>query len=447
MKTFAHGIHTYDAKDLTANLAIKRLPISPRLILLLSQHIGSPAKPIVKEGEQISYGQVIAEASAHCSAPIHAPVTGIVKSIAQAINQAGKLAPAIFIEPDKDFIANESYDAQNSTSKVYPPVDDVLAKLSREDILARLKDSGLVGLGGAAFPTHVKFYIPENKKVDTLIINACECEPFLTSDYRIMLEYTDWLILGIKFAMKALGIHRAIIGIEDNKPEAITILNARINSEIKLEVCKTKYPQGAEKMLIKALLNREVPTAGLPLDVGVVCANVSTITALAYLISNNVGLTKRVVTVTGDGIEKVGNYLIPFGTPLSFILEHVGLKTDTYEVLFGGPMMGSAVMYLGTPTTKGTGGIVVLKRPNLTKQLAYNKINPCIRCGECLNVCPMHLNPSQLGRLGHAKHYQEMSEKYHLFDCFECGCCTYVCTAAIPLVQQFRVAKQILRKK
>ncbi|MGI6525343.1 MAG: electron transport complex subunit RsxC [Bdellovibrionota bacterium] len=437
-KTFSHGIHPEDKKEITADKAIERLPYPPRIILFLSQHIGKPAKAVVNVGDEVTQGMMVAEADGIVSAPIFSPVNGVVKALANALDQDGKLAPAIFIEPSAE------------PAKKFDDFKlDALDDLSVDEIIKRIREAGLVGLGGAAFPTHVKYTIPEGKKVDTFIANGCECEPYLTSDYRIMLERPEDVILGVRYSMKALGVARAIIGIEDNKPEAIAALRKAVAGVdgISVEVCKTKYPQGAEKMLIKALLGREVPSGGLPADVGVVCANVTTLAEIASLVPAKRGLFERVVTVTGGGVESPGNYIIPVGTPLSFILEHVGLTADTYEVIFGGPMMGKTVSYLGTPTTKGTSGIVVLTRPKLGGKIVYNEIHPCIRCGDCLRACPMKLNPSQLGRLGRKNRYEEMADKYHLNDCFECGCCSFTCTAQIPLVQQFRIAKQVLRER
>ena len=436
-KTFKNGIHPDACKEITAGSPIKRLPFAPRIILLLRQHIGKPAKVLCAIGDEVRRGQLVAEADGFVSAPIHSPVNGVIKSIAKTFNQNGELEDAIFIETHEN---NSSLDWKKD-------INSDLLNLSSPELIKLIQKAGIVGLGGAAFPAHVKYSVPAGKVVDTLIVNGSECEPYLTSDYRVMLECPEQIVFGAKLVMRVLGVNKAIIGIEDNKPEAIKALrNATATErEIRVEVCKTKYPQGAEKMLIKALLGREVPSGGLPADAGVVCSNVTTLAEISNLLSTESGMVERVVTITGEGVENPGNYIIPIGTPLSFILDQVGLKTDTYEILFGGPMMGKSVSYLGTPTIKGTSGIVVLTRAELSGKITYNEINPCIRCGECLKVCPMHLNPSQLGRLGRKRKYKEMVEKYHLNDCFECGCCTYVCTAGIPLVQQFKIAKQVIK--
>jgi electron transport complex protein RnfC len=295
----------------------------------------------------------------------------------------------------------------------------------------------------------VKFTPPEGKKIELLIVNACECEPYLTADDQVMRESSDDIIAGTLLALRALEAKRAIIAIESNKPEAIAIMTqaAEGYENISVEACETKYPQGAEKMLTRALLNKDIPSGGLPADIGVMASNVTTLAEIGALLPIKQGIIERVITITGHGVEKPGNYLIPIGTPLNFILEHVGLKEDASEVVLGGPMMGKGASFLETPITKGVSGIVVLTKAELGKQAEPQKIYPCIKCAECVEACPIHLNPSKLGILARKNEFQTMEEDYHLYDCFECGCCSYVCPSNIPLVQYFRIAKQVQRER
>jgi electron transport complex protein RnfC len=294
----------------------------------------------------------------------------------------------------------------------------------------------------------MKLVIPDDKTVDTLIVNGCECEPYLTCDHRIMLEHPKTLIRGIHYAMRATATQQAIIGIEDNKMDAVEVLRNELSkgSAIQVEVVESKYPQGSEKMLIKSLLKREVPIGGLPADVGVVVNNVGTLAALGQLLAQGHGLIERVITVAGPGIEKPGNYLVPLGTPIRYILEQVGYQSARTEFILGGPMMGSAVCAMDTPVTKGTSGLLVLNEPSIDEKDRHTTW-PCIRCARCVQACPMHLNPSTLGQLAAKRRYKEMAEHYSLNNCFECGCCSYVCPSNIPLVQYFRIAKAINREQ
>ena len=433
-KTFSHGIHPSDAKASTAHLPIRRFPFAPFLVMLLSQHAGKPARPIVREGQEITRGQKIAEADGFVSVPIHAPATGVIKKIGRALNTDGRMAPAIIIEPFPGASQERIPDRVVDTDALEPA-----------EIIGKIQEMGMVGLGGAAFPAHVKFTPPEGASIDTLIVNGCECEPYLTADHRVMLEHTGEVLLGTRLVKKALGAEQAIIAIESNKPDAAKIFRERLNGngDIRVEVLETRYPQGAEKMLTKALLGREIPSGGLPAQVGVMVSNVTTLAEIGMLMPKGQGLIERVITITGEGVKRPGNYLMPLGTPLNFILDQVELAEGAREVLFGGPMMGKGVAWLETPITKGVSGILVMKGNNRN---GGERIYPCIRCGECLNVCPMHLNPSQMGALARKQRFEEMADQFHLFDCFECGCCSWVCPAHIPLVQQFRVAKGALRE-
>jgi Na+-translocating ferredoxin:NAD+ oxidoreductase subunit C len=434
--SFAHGIHPPAHKALTAHIPIRRLAFPSVLVLPLSQHIGAPSEAIVKKGQEVVRGEPIAIATSDLSVPIHAPATGRIKDIKLITTARGNKEMSIILE---------AYEA--SSQEVLWKNNWQADSLNHDEMLKAIQEIGLVGLGGAAFPSHFKLNAPEKKPVDTLIVNGCECEPYLTCDHRVMLEYPEQLITGIRYAMKATGTSKAIIGIEDNKMDAVMVLQKLLLNEanISVQAVETKYPQGSEKMLIKSLINREVPAGGIPADIGVVVNNVSTLYALGHLLPKGEGLTERVVTVTGPGIKRPGNYLIPIGTTIGFVLEQLGYEGTANEFILGGPMMGPAVSSLDTPITKGCSGLLVLDEPNIQQE--SNHTWPCIKCGRCVNACPMHLNPSQLGLLASAAEFQTMADSYNLNHCFECGCCSYVCPSNIPLVQYFRIAKAINREQ
>ncbi|HSO84122.1 electron transport complex subunit RsxC, partial [Thiocapsa sp.] len=323
-----------------------------------------------------------------------------------------------------------------------------LDAMKPEEIVAAVQDAGLVGLGGAAFPSHVKLKPPAGKIIETVVVNGCECEPYLTCDHRIMLEQSDALIRGIKLALNATGARRAIIGVEDNKLDAVAHLRSVIPQDLPItaEAVETKYPQGAEKMLIKSLLRKEVPVGGLPADIGVAVYNVGTLAQMGDLLPKGRGLIERVVTVSGPAVANPGNFMVPIGTPLRFLLGQVGLAADRVgEVILGGPMMGMAVASLDVPVTKAVSGVVALERED--PDLDRRKVYPCIKCAECLKACPVSLNPSMLGELALARQYERMAEEFNLNQCFECGCCAYVCPSNIPLTQYFRIAKSINRDR
>ena len=436
-KTFSHGVHPEEHKDLTEKLPIRRLSFSDLVLVHLSQHRGAPAKPIVKPGQEVVRGEPIAEADGLISVPMHAPVTGRIKSIDALVPTAeGPRAPAIIIE---------TY-AADSQEVLYSGHIDV-EQLTREELVEAVKQSGMVGLGGAAFPSHVKLLPPEGSVIETLVVNGCECEPYLTCDHRIMLEQTEHLLSGIRMVLRATGAKQAIIGVEDNKMDAVAEIRAHIRDDdpITCEAVETKYPQGAEKMLINSLLDLEVPSGGLPADIGVAVYNVGTVAQLGELIPECRGLIERVVTVSGCGVEKPGNYMVPIGTPLHFLLKQVGATSEANEVIMGGPMMGMTVASQDVAITKGVSGVVVLEK---SKSYQKNRpVSPCIQCGACLEACPLYLNPAQLGKLAGAREYEVMETEYNLNDCFECGSCSYVCPANIPLTQYFRIAKSINRER
>ncbi len=435
-EAFQRGVHPASCKA-TAGQTIKRLPFAKRLIVPLHQHIGKPARPIVRPGQEVLRGQPIAEADGWLSVPHHAPATGVVEAIDLRPTARGPWAPAIVIRV-----------LEASTQEVLWSEPRDMAALAPADIIKAVQDTGMVGLGGAAFPSHAKLAVPEGAKVDTLVVNGCECEPYLTCDHRVMVEHAADLMAGIRYAMQATGARRTVIGIEDNKMDAVAVLRAAVpaGEQIFVEDVPTKYPQGAEKMLIMALFGVEVPSGKLPLSLGMVVNNVGTLAALGRLLPEGKGLTERVVTVTGPGVARPGDYRIPLGTPLSFVLDYAGAPAESRQVILGGPMMGQAIASLDTPVTKGVSGILVLRKEDMVER-EERKSYPCIKCGECVESCPMGLNPSTLGLLAAKREYDMMGEMYHLGDCFECGCCTYVCPSNIPLVQQFRVAKQVLREK
>ncbi|MBF0255832.1 MAG: electron transport complex subunit RsxC [Gammaproteobacteria bacterium] len=435
--TFSHGIHPPEHKAETAQRPIRRMPFPSRLVLPLNQHIGKPAIACVKKGQEVVRGEPIAEADSYVSVPLHAPASGRIRGIELMPSARGPRTPSILLDV-----------YESATQEVLWGCERDLDSLSPEQLIQAVRETGMVGLGGAAFPSHVKLTPPTDHAVDTLVVNGCECEPYLTCDHRMMLEWTDALLLGTRIAMRCLGVAQAVIGVEDNKLDAVQAIAARIQpgSGISVKAVPTKYPQGAEKMLIKSVLNREVPPGGIPAQIGVVVNNVGTLSMLGRLLPKGEGLIERVVSVVGPGVERPGNYLVPIGTPVGFVLEQAGHEGRKSEIILGGPMMGTAVPSLDTPITKGTSGVLVLNEPAIDTESRLRSW-PCIRCGRCLEACPMHLNPSMLGQLAAKREYEQMGEKYHLMDCFECGCCSYSCPSNIPLVQYFRIAKSILREK
>jgi electron transport complex protein RnfC len=435
LKTFRHGIHPPESKDETSGLAIRQFPFAPLLILPLSQHLGKPSVPEVREGQEVVRGQRLARADGFVSVSLHAPASGVVRRIALTPSISGRMIPGIFLEPHPA-----------STQEVQPGAPCSLETAAPDEIIAAIQEAGLVGLGGAAFPTHVKLKIPEGKYVDALIINGAECEPYLTTDHRVMLEQSDDIFTGIRYLLKATAAERAIIAVEANKPDAVDHLRAGLPSDLPatVEMLRVKYPQGAEKMLISALLGREVPSGGLPLDTHALCMNVATTAEIGRLLPRGRGIEERVITITGPAIVHKGNYRIPIGTPLRFLLERVGVEQDVNRVFMGGPMMGAAVPSLDISITKGTSGVVAFT--DTEAERTHRRVYPCIRCGYCVDACPILLNPAQLGILALNQQHQRMAEEFHLMDCFECGCCSFVCPSHIPLVQEFRAAKAAVRK-
>lgn len=435
--TFPRGVHPPGVKEDTRELPIKRMDFAPRMVLPLDQHFGPAARALVTRNQEVLRGEPIAAAVDENSVPLHAPVTGTVEGIELMPTARGPKTEAILLRATPG-------DSQHV--RWQRPQD--LDRLGAGELIGAIQQAGIVGQGGAAFPTHRKLRLPAGYAVDTLVINGCECEPYLTADYRIMLEYSAAVITGIRLAMRAVGAERAIIGVEDDKPQAAAALREHLGTDEGISVVEvlSKYPQGSEKMLIKALLGREVPSGGLPFEIGVVVNNVGTMAQIGQLLPHGQGLIERVVTVAGPGVERPGNYIVPVGTPLRYLLKSVGYpEDDPSRIILGGPMMGSTVAALDVPITKSVSGVIVL--PEGLALEPAPRIQPCIRCGNCVAACPVGLNPAELARLAAARQYELMEDEYHLNDCFECGCCSFVCPSNIPLVQYFRIAKSLNRER
>ena len=388
---------------------------------------------IVRVGERVERGDKIADADGFISAPVHASASGVVEEIGIWPHPDGTYDTAVRIKVDP-------YSAQVARPRLVPEWEGLTA----EQIRQAVQDAGVVGLGGAAFPTHVKLAPPKDKKIEVLILNGCECEPYLTTDHRTMVEYPERVHMGVRIMMRCLGVDRAMIGIEKNKPDAIEALSATLPQDLDVTVhpLTVKYPQGAEKMLIEALTGKEVPSGKLPLDAGTVVQNVASVATIAEVFETGLPLVERIVTITGHGIRKPSNLIVPVGTKLRDLLEMCdGMTEDAFEIVFGGPMMGAAQANLDVPMLKGTTGVVVLTAAQCKSRHSYS----CIKCGHCLDSCPVFLNPQLLGSLAKAERWEEMDEN-HLMDCMLCGCCSYTCPSNIPLSQMFQLARAALRK-
>jgi len=431
---FAHGVHPPEHKELTAHLPIRRMPYPDEVVLPLRQHAGKPARLVVRKGQRVERGDVLAVADGFVSSPVHASASGTVTDVDWWPHPDGSMAMAVRIRVER-------YSAQLARPRLVPDWHG----LSHAEVIRAVQDAGVVGLGGAAFPTHVKLSPPKDARIDTIVVNGAECEPYLTTDHRSMVEYPDRVHFGVRIMMHALGVERAIIGVERNKPDAIAALERTRPSDLAVTVLPltVKYPQGAEKMLIKAVLDREVPSGTLPSGVGVIVQNVGSVAVLAEVFETGLPLVERIVTVSGPGVQRPANLIVPVGTMLCDLLAFCGGRTpDAAEVLNGGPMMGLAQRDLRAPILKGTSGVVVLTRGQVRDQAAF----PCIHCGRCLDACPMFLNPSQLGDLARVGRYEEMAAA-HLADCMLCGSCSYVCPSNIPLAQLFQASKAALRRR
>jgi H+/Na+-translocating ferredoxin:NAD+ oxidoreductase subunit C len=431
---FSHGVHPPEHKELTAHVPIRRMPYPDEVVLPLRQHAGKPAKLVVAKGQHVERGDLLAAADGWVSSPVHASAAGWVSDVDWAPHPDGSMCLAVRIRVER-------YSAQVARPRLVPDWHG----LTRDEVLRAVQNAGVVGLGGAAFPTHVKLQPPPDAHIDTLVINGAECEPYLTTDHRTMVEYPERVHFGVRIMMHALGVQRAVIGVERNKPDAIEALERTRPTDIDVTVLPltVKYPQGAEKMLLKAVLDREVPSGKLPATVGAIVQNVASVATLAEVFETGLPLIERIVTVSGPGVVRPANLIVPVGTLTRDVLTFCGgLTDDAAEVLFGGPMMGTALASLDVPVLKGTTGIVVLTEADV-RDLAQS---PCIHCGRCLEACPMFLNPSLLGDLARVGRYDEMAEA-HLADCMLCGSCSYVCPSNIPLAQLFTASKAALRKQ
>lgn len=436
MKSFPQGgIHPSDNKMASAE-AVKSIPLPSQAVFLLNQHIGAPAKPVVKPGDKVVVGQLIAEAATFVSANIHSSVSGTVKSIDQVKDVSGYKRMAIII----DVVGDEWSKDIDRTPAVKASIPD-----SSEQILNKIKSAGIVGLGGAAFPTHVKLAVSPSKTLpEFLLINGAECEPYLTSDHRVMLEHAEEVIIGIKLLLKATGIARAKVGVEANKMDAVKLLRSMVekhasDGSIEIYALKMLYPQGGERQLVKALVGREIPPPpkGLPLDVGCVVVNVATTFAVYEAVQKNKPLIERVVTVTGKPVKKPGNFRVRFGTSVTHLLNQVGgVPEDFGKITAGGPMMGRAFADMDSPVTKGMSGYVLYT----VKESRRGPITNCIRCGRCVSVCPLGLEPYLVAALAERGKF-EKAEEERIVSCCDCGCCAYICPANRPLTDSIKVGK------
>jgi electron transport complex protein RnfC len=435
LKTFPiGGVHPPENK-ITANAAIEFLPIPSSVIIPVTQHIGAPAAIIVNKGDYVRTGQKIAESKGFVSTNIHSSVSGKVNKIDSVIDTSGYKQPSVFIEVDGD----EWVETIDRSNEIITEV-----KLSGEEIIKKCLESGIVGLGGATFPSHVKLTVPSDKKCDVLIINGVECEPYLTSDHRLMLEKGEEVLIGVTILMKALKVDKALVGIENNKTDAINHLTklATIFPGITVHALKVKYPQGAEKQLIKALINREVPSGRLPLDVGTVVHNVGTAYAVYEAVQKNKPLFERVVTITGKSLSRPGNYFVRIGTPVSWLIEAAGgMPEDTGKIVSGGPLMGKAINNPDVPVVKGTSGVILFPKAESERM----EISRCIRCAKCIKACALNLEPYLLMTLSE-KGLFERAEHERITDCMECGSCSYTCPAGRPLLDYIRLGKTSVMK-
>lgn len=434
--TFRKGVHPNDQKALTADQVIEVVLPKGELVFPLSQHIGAPCVPLVKKGDLVQRGQKIAEAKGPISSPIHSSVTGKVVAIEPRMTLRGTKEESIVIALDL-----QEEKQLDITGQMMKPLED----LSKESVVQRVKEAGIVGMGGATFPTHVKLNTPPDKVVDYLIVNAAECEPYLTSDYRVMLEEGQWLVAGLEILLQIFPKAQAIIGIEENKQVAAEHLIQLVQGKARMAVqcLRTKYPQGSEKHLIWALTHREVPSGKLPIEVGCIVQNVDTIVAIAKAVRQGEPLMRRIVTVSGKGVAKPCNLSVRIGTSIEELLAYAKYDAaQTVKIICGGPMMGVAVADPKVPVMKGTSAILCLTK----EELEQMPQTACIRCGKCVAVCPMDLAPYALHHSALHNHFEQF-EKAHGMDCIECGCCAYTCPAKRDLVQSIRTAKASIRRK
>lgn len=433
--TFKNGVHVKDHKEFTENKPIELMEQPNTVYIPLQQHIGAPCESLVNPGDSVKVGQKIGDTKAFVSAPIHSSIAGTVKSIIEMTTPTGIKAKTVVIESDGTGQLDESIKPRGT-----------IEALSSKELLEIVREAGITGMGGAAFPTHVKLSPPPDKKIDTVIINGAECEPFLTSDHRVMLESPQKVINGLKIMMKILGVEKGHIGVENNKMDAVNALNEALKPEDNIIVVavKTKYPQGDEKRLIDAITGRKVPSGGLPMDVGCVVNNAGTARAIAEAVLEGKPLYERVVTITGNGITEPKNLMVKVGTLFKEVIEYCGgFKENPGKILMGGPMMGLSQFSIEVPIIKGSSGILVLTE----EEAVIGKISPCIKCGKCLEVCPVYLQPLFISAHSLRDRFED-AEKYGALDCVECGACSYICPATRPLTESIRFAKrEILSKR
>jgi len=434
LRGFQHGVHPPEHKGRTASLPIQRMPFMDRYVLPLHQNLGAPPRPLVRVGDRVLRGQPIAEPTAFFSTTLHSPVTGWVRALGSRRVAGGGFEPAIEIEADP-----------YATQRLDPQPRPDWRHMSLDQLVTEVQRAGIVGMGGAAFPAHVKYALPDGQHIRYLLINGAECEPYLTNDHRLMVERPQALLRGIEILHHLLGAEQSVIGVELNKADAIYELRRHIHADqpIRVQSLRVKYPQGAEKMLIKAVFDQEVPSGQLPRDLGILVNNVATVVAIADWFERGQPLIDRPLTVSGGGVASPANLLVPLGTPVREVLRMCGgLREDTVEVVMGGPMMGTPIPSLDAPVLKGTSGILAFTAQEAARPPEY----PCIRCGRCLEACPYFLNPSKLARLARVRLFEEMKGA-RVAECVECGSCTYACPSGIPIVQLIRGAKADIRRR
>jgi len=424
--TFKGGVHPPEAKHLAEKKPIERFAAPEVVVLPMSQHIGAPAKICVEKGDEVLVGQKVGEAGGFVSAPVHSSVSGKVKRIVTALHPVGSQVPAVEVANDGEYRKADGVGEERPGWR----------ELGPDEIKAAISDAGLVGMGGATFPTHVKLSPPPEKPIDTVILNGAECEPYLTADHRLMLEQPDGIVEGLKLFMKVVGAERGIIAIESNKPDAVKLFTDKVSGESNIDcvMLYVKYPQGAEKQQIKALLDREIPSGALPMEVGALVQNVGTAFAAYEAVALRKPLYERVTTVSGTGVREPGNFLVSVGTGVDLLLDRCGVDPEANKLICGGPMMGFTVPTAQLPVIKGTSGLLLLKNAPVYVERS------CISCGRCLDACPMGLSPSRLSKYGEAEALEQMAE-WNVMDCIECGCCSYVCPARRPMVQHMKRGK------